>query len=132
MKKFPWLSLSQTLVLLRISTALVFFLHALFRVINGTTPIFGGFLETKGFPSGTSFVWAITAFELIGGVLLALGYFKKILSLGFIIILVIGIVLIHAKLGWFVGEHGTGGTEYSFILIMALLAIAATENKERQ
>ena len=129
MKKFPCLSQHQALVLLRISTALVFFLHALVRVINGTTPRFGEFMESKGFPSGVGFVWAITTFELIGGVLLALGYFRKILSLGFIIILVTGIILIHAQLGWFVGEHGTGGTEYSFILIMALLAIAATEKQ---
>lgn len=132
MQKFPWLSLQQTLVLLRISTALAFFLHALIRVINGTIPRFGEFLETKGFPASIGFVWAITVFELVGALLLALGYCKKMLSLGFIIILATGIVLIHAQLGWFVGEHGTGGTEYSFILIVALLAIAATGNDEKK
>jgi putative oxidoreductase len=46
---------------------------------------------------------------------------------GFIAIAVGGIVLIHAKLGWFVGEHGVGGVEYSLCLIVALSVIAAEE-----
>jgi putative oxidoreductase len=38
-----------------------------------------------------------------------------------------GIVLIHARLGWFVGEHGTGGSEYSVALLVLLLLIAAQD-----
>ncbi len=83
-------------------------------------------MESKGFPYGIIWVWGITAFEIIGGLLLAFGYFTKIISAGFIFLLIAGIILIHASLGWFVGEHGTGGSEYSFVLIMALIAIAAS------
>ena len=36
-------------------------------------------------------------------------------------------ILIHANLGWFVGEHGVGGMEYSLCLIVALLVIAAAD-----
>ena len=87
-------------------------------------------MESKGFPYGIAWVWGITAFEIIGGLLLAFGYFTKILSAGFICLLVVGIVLIHASFGWFVGEHGTGGCEYSFILIAALIVIAASNQKQ--
>jgi putative oxidoreductase len=52
-------------------------------------------------------------------------FYTKILCIVFLLILFTGIFLIHAKLGWFVGEHGTGGVEYSFILMMALLVIAS-------
>ena len=97
------------------------------RVTGGTVDRFGGFLTSKGFPYGTPIVWMITAYELAGGLLLALGYFTKWLSAGFIGILTIGIVIIHAEKGWFVGEHGEGGSEYSFILIIALIVIAAAE-----
>jgi putative oxidoreductase len=38
-----------------------------------------------------------------------------------------GIVIIHAQLGWFVGEHGTGGVEYSLALIVSLVTIAAAD-----
>lgn len=129
MKQFPFLSLKHSLFLLRISVAFIFITHAAFRIINGTIAQFGGFLNTKGLQFGITIVWAITAFEIIGGVLLALGYFTKWLSAGFILMLLVGVILIHASLGWFVGEHGTGGSEYSFILIMALIVIASANSK---
>lgn len=129
MNKFPFISLDKSLILLRISLAIIFLAHAIVRVVNYTIPLFGAALERKGFPYGVGWVWAITAFEIVGGILLALGYFTKWLSLGFILMLIVGVVLIHASLGWFVGEHGTGGSEYSFILIMALLVISASDKK---
>lgn len=129
MKNFPFISLQHSLIALRVSVAIIFLSHAIVRVVNSTIPQFGGFMESKGFPYGAAWVWAITAFEIIGGILLALGYFAKWLAAGFIILLIVGIVLIHASLGWFVGEHGTGGSEYSFILIMALLVIASDKKQ---
>lgn len=124
-KTFPFLSLPQLLVALRVSIAIVFLAHALVRIANGTINQFGNFLNSKGLILGKIFVLAITVYEITGGILLALGYFTKWLSAGFIFILAVGIILIHASLGWFVGEHGSGGSEYSFILIMTLLVIAA-------
>jgi putative oxidoreductase len=47
--------------------------------------------------------------------------------MGFGVILLVGIALIHRHLGWFVGEHGTGGSEYSVSLLLALLVIAAAD-----
>jgi putative oxidoreductase len=131
MQRFPFLSLPQSLVILRFALAIVFFMHAIVRLFNGTIPQFGGFLNSKGLVIGVPLVWMITVFEIIGSILLALGYYKKILSAGFIILLLVGILLIHASLGWFVGEHGSGGSEYSFILIVALVVVAADKgNKE--
>lgn len=129
MNKFPFISRENSLLLLRISVAVIFLSHSIMRIADSTIERFGEFMGSKGFPLGEAWVWGITTFEIIGGLLLAFGYFTKILSAGFIILLVAGIVLIHASFGWFVGEHGTGGCEYSFILIMALLVIAASERK---
>lgn len=130
MNSFPFISLEKSLVVLRVSVAVIFLSHSIVRIANSTIPQFGGFLESKGFPYGIAWVWAITVFEIFGGILLALGFFTKWLSLGFILMLIVGIALIHASLGWFVGEHGTGGSEYSFILIMALLVISASDKKD--
>jgi len=123
-------SLENALVFLRFSVALIFLLHAVVRIGNSTVGRFGDFLESRGFPYGIVWVYGITAFEIIGGLLLLFGYFTKIMSAGFIFLLVVGIILIHAESGWFVGEHGTGGCEYSFILIAALLVIAACGKSE--
>lgn len=120
---------NRAILLLRIITALLFFLHAFVRVVKYTIPNFSEFLLQKGFVYPELVVWMITVFELAGGILLAMGYFKKLLSVAFILLLIMGIILIHAQLGWFVGEHGTGGSEYSVLLIAALLVIAADDKR---
>ena len=127
MKSFPFLTPRQSIVLLRASLAFIFLMHAVVRLANGTIDRFGGFLETKGLPAGVAIVWLITIFEIIGGIALMLGYFLKWISAGFIVMLVVGIVLIHLQFGWFVGEHGSGGSEYSFILIVALVVVATSQ-----
>jgi len=129
MKNFPFLSLSQSLTLLRICVPIFFMAHAIVRISNGTIDQFAGFLSNKGFPYTIAMVWGITAFEIVGGLALLFGYFTKWVSLGFILMLIFGILVIHAELGWFVGEHGTGGMEYSVALILALIVIGASEEK---
>jgi|SRR6476661_3520191 len=127
MHQAPSTALRRALTLLRIFIAAIFIIHAVVRILNGTIGRFGGFLEAHGFVQGVRLVWGITVFEIGGGTLLALGFFRKWLAAGFILLLLIGIVVIHAENGWFVGEHGTGGIEYSAVLIVALLVIAADE-----
>jgi putative oxidoreductase len=131
MKSFPFISLNQSLILLRIFTSLLFLAHAIVRITGGTIDRFGGFLNGKGFVYGNAFVWGITAFEIIGGLLLIAGYLKKWISIGFIVMLLIGIIIIHAENGWFVGEHGSGGIEYSAILIVCFIVIAADDSKNK-
>jgi putative oxidoreductase len=131
MHQFPFINAKQSLTLLRVSTAFIFLAHAIVRVFNGTITQFAEFLNGKGFAFSIGIVWAITAFEIIGSLLLTFGYFTKWLSAAFILMLIIGIVLIHASLGWFVGEHGTGGSEYSFILIIALIVIASNDKNKQ-
>ncbi|TAE25418.1 MAG: DoxX family protein [Cytophagales bacterium] len=125
------LSLKNALTLLRIGLAVVFLAHALVRLANGTIPRFGQFLETKGLPAGVMLVYVLTAFEIVGSLLLLAGRYVRWVSAGFIGILLVGIVLIHASLGWFVGEHGTGGTEYSFVLIICFVVVAAADGDKR-
>jgi putative oxidoreductase len=120
-------SLPVALTLLRVTVAGLFFAHAAVRVANGTLPQFGAFLESKGLPFGIAWVWAITVYELVAGLLLAIGYRARWLAAGFFGIAAVGIVLIHRHLGWFVGEHGTGGSEYSVALMAALVVIAAAD-----
>ena len=129
MTKFPFLTSAHAIIVLRILTALIFVVHAIVRVVGATIDRFGEFLNDKGFVYGVLIVWILTIYEIAGGLLLAIGIFARWLALGFIIIIAVGIVIIHAANGWFVGEHGTGGMEYSFLLIAALLVIAATDKK---
>jgi putative oxidoreductase len=127
--QFPFISLKNALIVMRVAVAIFFMAHAAVRVAVDSIPIFAGFLTSKGIPYSLAFVWAITAYELIAGMLMALGKWTRWLTIGFQAISVGGIALIHAKLGWFVGEHGVGGMEYSLCLSVALLVIAAADRE---
>jgi putative oxidoreductase len=131
-KQFPFVTLPQALIILRVAVAIFFMAHAVVRVANGSIPRFADFLALKGFPLSLAIVWVITAYEIIGGALMALGVWVRGLALGLMCIAAGGIVIIHAKLGWFVGEHGVGGVEYSLCLLVALLTLAAADRSDKQ
>jgi putative oxidoreductase len=131
---YPFVSLPTALLLLRGALALMFMAHAVVRVVNGSIPGFGAFLESRGWPEGVLLVWAITLFEIVGGALMALGWRVRWMASGLFFIDAMGVFLIHRHLGWFVGEHGTGGSEYSVLLMAGLLVVAAadaTSGKDR-
>jgi putative oxidoreductase len=125
---FPFVMLPTALAMLRICTAALFMAHAVVRVFTpGSIQQFGGYLGKTGIPYGTAVVYGITTFEVAGGLMMMLGIRTRYLAAGFAVILVGGIVLIHRHFGWFVGEHGTGGSEYSIALLVALLVIASAD-----
>lgn len=108
---------------------LVFMAHATIRLVDYSLPGFGAFLTGKGFPGGFYLAWAITLFELAGGLLMLFRKFVKWFCAGEIIILLTGIVLVHAPNGWFVVGKTLGGAEYSVVLVMVLLAVFLAEWK---
>ncbi len=128
MKSFPFLPTTQYLNVIRITVSLMLMAHGGIRLYAGMVNGFGEFLNVQGFMIGGVIAWSITFFELIGGALLALGYFRKIICAGFATILTMGILLVHINNGWFVVGYGTGGAEYSVLLILCLLLIASTDD----
>ncbi|MBL8310739.1 MAG: DoxX family protein [Burkholderiales bacterium] len=123
--EFPYLSLHTAMQTLRVTIALLFMAHAGVRVANGSIAQFASFLEARGWPGSLLIVLAVTVWELVAGVLLILNRYLGLACGGLALIAFMGIVIIHARQGWFVGEHGTGGVEYSISLLAALLVVAA-------
>ncbi|MEM7051435.1 MAG: DoxX family membrane protein [Acidobacteriota bacterium] len=109
---------------LRIAVALLLAIHGGARIALGIVDDFGTFLTASGFPLGLACAWAVTVFELLGSGLLALGRWIRPISLAFAAELALGVVLVHAQEGWFVVGAGRNGMEYSFLLIVVLLALA--------
>lgn len=120
---------TYSIAALRMMMGIIFILHAGVRVYNNTLPGFGEFLDGKGFLFGFYMAWAVTLFELVGGILMFLRYFVRIFCLGEIIILITGIVTVHAENGWFVVGRSLNGIEYSIVLITILTAIFIAERK---
>jgi len=115
---------TTALLFIRIVISAMMFIHGATRISNGTVDDFGGFLGSQGFPLGFYVAWAITLFELVGSVLLAVGFYAWIIAVLFALELGAGIAMVHWKQGWFVVGAGTGGMEYSVIMIVCFLATA--------
>lgn len=127
MKK--WISPHQSLVLLRIGVSVLMMAHGFQRLYYNTVSDFGDFLNAKGFLIGPVLAWSITLFELIGGLLLALGKFTRWICFAWMIVITMGIILVHAQNGWFVVGPSTGGVEYSILLLLALITLASHDVK---
>jgi len=120
---------STALVFIRVVLAVLMFVHGAARISNGTVDDLGGFLGSQGFPLGFFAAWGITIFELVGSVLLAAGFYTWIIALLFALHLSVGVALVHWKQGWFVVGSGTGGMEFSVLLIASFLAVAFANYK---
>jgi putative oxidoreductase len=120
---------TYSIAALRMMMGVIFLLHAGVRIYNNTLPGFGDFLQGKGFPFGFYLAWAVTLFELVGGILVFLRFFVKVFCVGEMIILITGIITVHSENGWFVVGRSLNGIEYSIVLITILTAIFIAERK---
>lgn len=123
----PTVSIRLALDLLRVTTAALFMAHAATRLVKGTIPQFAAFLDTRGLPFPAMLVWFVTVTELTAGLAMITRRGVRWAAAALFVIGATGIVLIHARLGWWVGEHGTGGSEYSVALLVMLLVVAADD-----
>jgi putative oxidoreductase len=127
--RFPFISPPHTKTLLRVAIALIMVSHGTARLLLGTVNEFGELLDIKGLPAGVFIAWTVTILEILAGLILASGHLVRIICLWFILQHIIGIILIHADNGWFVAGSQTGGVEYSALLIVCLIVIAANHKK---
>jgi putative oxidoreductase len=126
LRSFPFLQTKALLIVFRIAVGLFLMAHGLMRLYVHSLQGFGEFLASNGFPYGYTLAWCVTLLDIIGGALLVLGIARKPVCIAFIIELLMGIILVHFKNGWFVVGHQSGGMEYSVLLILCLLLIAST------
>ena len=125
-QQYAILSPNKSLHLFRSIFPLFLLIHGIYRIAIGGVTGFGGYLDSAHFKIGLIIAWALTLLEIIGSLLIISGYSVRWLSVVFIVELVAGIIMVHAANGWFVVGDGTGGMEYSFLLIIgyALLALS--------
>lgn len=115
---------SNTL-LLRVALAIILLSHGLPGMFDGGVNAFGKlFLDQIGFaPLGLPIAWAIKISHIVCAVLLVLNKYIKPASIVTIFILIMGIVLVHFKEGWFVVGGGRNGVEYNLLLIVVFIYV---------
>ena len=114
---------ATALLVLRLLLAGLIAAHGWARWYFGGVVPFGTWLDGLGFPFGLGIAIGVTAIEILGTPLFALGRGVFPLSLLYSAIYVMGIALVHAKAGWFVVGLGRNGMEYSVLLITCLLVV---------
>lgn len=114
---------AQAILVLRLAIAGLLAAHGWMRFLSGGVVPFGEWLGGQGLPFGFWIAAAVTAYEIAGTVLLALGRWTSWLCVGFIAIYATGLVMVHLPEGWFVVGAGRNGMEYSVLLIACLALI---------
>lgn len=112
-------------LLLRIPVAIILLVHGLGGMCNNGVNDFGNlYLNQVGFaPFGVYIAWAIKISHVIAAILLLMDKFIKPAAIVTIFVLLMGIIMVHFKEGWFVVGGGRNGVEFNFLLIFVLLAI---------
>jgi putative oxidoreductase len=111
--------------LLRLAVAIILFMHSIPGMFNNGINDFGNlYLNQQGFaPLGVPLAWAIKLSHVAAAFCLLFERYVKVASIITIAILMMGIVMVHLREGWYVVGGGRNGIEFNFLLIFALLTI---------
>jgi putative oxidoreductase len=120
-------------LLLRIAVAVILLTHSIPGIFNNGINDFGNlYLNQIGFaPVGLALAWAIKLSHIAAAACLLLNKYIKPASIVTILILIMGIVMVHFKEGWYVVGAGRNGIEFNFLLIMVLLSILISKETKK-
>lgn len=110
---------------LRFPVAIILLVHGISGMFNNGINDFGHlYLNEIGFaPLGVYIAWSIKLSHVFSAICLLLDKYIKPAAIITIFVLIMGIVLVHFKEGWFVVGGGRNGVEFNVLLIFVLLAI---------
>lgn len=111
--------------LLRSAVAIILIIHSVPGMFDGGVNNFGNlYLNQIGFaPFGLPLAWAIKLSHVAAAICFLFEKYVKPAGIITIFILIMGIIMIHFREGWFVVGGGRNGWEYNFLLIFATLTI---------
>ncbi len=110
---------------LRFSIAIILLAHSVPSFFDNSINDFGNlYLNQNGFaPFGVYIAWAIKISHVVGALCLLVEKYIKLVSYFTIFILLMGIIIVHFKEGWYVVGGGRNGMEFNFLLIFAFLTL---------
>lgn len=117
--------MKRSIYILQLTIAIILLTHAIPGMFDGGIHAFGEFfLNAIGFaPLGVPIAWAVKLSHVICAFALLLNRYVKLACITTIFVLIMGIILVHFKEGWFVVGGGRNGMEYNILMIIVLIAI---------
>lgn len=122
---------SYAIIILRVVMGIIFVTHGIARLYHGSVPDFGNYLNSQGLMIGVPLAWIITIGELVSGSLLAVGIKVRYCAAFHGLIIASGLLMVHLPNGWFVVGHGSGGVEYSVLILAVVLVLFFTADNKR-
>lgn len=119
----PSARVSLGLLVLRVVVGAIFAAHGAQKVFEFTIPGTVGSFADMGVPMAEIAAPVVAFIELIGGILLILGFLTRPVSILLTIDMAVALVLVHLPAGLWVGD---GGYEFVAVLGVAALALALT------
>jgi putative oxidoreductase len=110
------------LAILRVVLGVIFIAHGSPNLFGGMEDLAGSFAQL-GIPLPPVAAWLIVLLEVVGGLLLIVGFLVTPIAALLATHMLVGIVLVHARNGFYVIQHGQGGIEFNLLLIVTLLML---------
>lgn len=111
--------------IIRVVLGIIFFMHGLDKFKGGVENTAGWF-ESIGLPGFLAYGVAVV--ELVGGIMLVLGLFSRIVSILFAIVMIGAIVKVKLAIGFF-GNGQMAGYEMDLAFLAMAIMIAITGSK---
>jgi putative oxidoreductase len=108
----------EAATIIRVSLGIMWIAHALFKWFVISLPGFSAWLDGLGLFG--FFAWPVFLLELLGGLLILLGYYGRYVSMTLLPILMVAI-WVHFPNGWVHTNEG-GGWEYPLFLLFISIA----------
>jgi putative oxidoreductase len=121
---------SLSMLLVRLGAGIVFFAHGAQKVFGwfggpGLRATIATFQQYMKIPPGATVLAALL--ECFGGLALIVGLLVRPAAVGLIVVMLVAIVKVHGRHGFFLNMSGTPGKghgfEFNFVLLAMLLAI---------
>lgn len=115
----PSASVSLGLLVLRIVVGAIFAAHGAQKIFEFTLPGTIGSFEGMGVPLPEIAAPVVAFLELIGGILLIVGFLTRPVAILLAIDMLVALVLVHLPAGLWVGDGG-----YEFVAVLGAVALA--------
>lgn len=115
----PAASTSLGLLVLRIVVGAIFAAHGAQKIFEYTLPGTIGSFEGMGVPLPEIAAPVVAFIELIGGILLIVGFLTRPVAILLAVDMLVALVLVHLPAGLWVGDGG-----YEFVAVLGIVALA--------
>ena len=108
------------LTLIRVIVGIVFMMHGWQKFAQMGHSGVAGYFAHSGIPMASLSAWIVMLLELVGGFLFAIGFLTRLVAAGFAFEMLVAIVTMHLKNGFFLPK----GYEFALTLMVVSIGFA--------